>query len=167
MLMTALIAVSRSAATFLLAATLGAQSPTPAAIQKLLPLDAKIVETADLTESSGKPRALVLWMRHPERVVRQEAMGCVDWVYGDHWYGPTRVSLVDLSKPKLINTVEIRGLYAGTDDKERSFPVPFFVSNSFYYVPLANAKKEGQPMILYLRDLTGEGVAGQFVLFEY
>ena len=41
------------------------------------------------------------------------------------------------------------------------------VQNGLYYVPRVNTNKEGLPKILNLRDLTGEGVAGQFVLFEY
>jgi hypothetical protein len=41
------------------------------------------------------------------------------------------------------------------------------VQNGPYYVPRVNTNKEGLPKILNLRDLTGEGVAGQFVLFEY
>ncbi len=57
-------------------------------------------------------------------------------------------------------------MYEG-DDIEHSFPIPFLVSNGLYYVPRVNENKEGLPKILNLRDLTGEGVAGQFVLFEY
>ena len=49
----------------------------------------------------------------------------------------------------------------------QSFPIPFFVPNDFYDVPNPNSRNEGTPRILNLRDLTGEGYAGQFVLFEY
>jgi hypothetical protein len=166
-LMTAFSVVSRITASVLGAVTLVAQDSTPASIQKLLPPDAKIIETAALRGNAGKSRSLVLWMRHPERAMRQGMLGCDDFVYGDRWYGPTRLSLVDPAKLKLVNTVEIRGLNEGADDKEHGFPLPFFVSNYFYYVHLANANNEGTPKILYLHDLTGEGAQGQFVLFEY
>jgi hypothetical protein len=47
------------------------------------------------------------------------------------------------------------------------FEIPFYVSKGHYHVPPPDAKKEGKPAIMMLRDLTGEGVAGQFVLFDY
>ena len=34
-------------------------------------------------------------------------------------------------------------------------------------MPHLNEAKEGKPTLLNLRDLTGEGIAAQFVLFEY
>ena len=52
-------------------------------------------------------------------------------------------------------------------DPEDSFRVPFIVENWYYHVPQVNSKKEGLPTILNLRDLTGEGVATEFVLFMY
>jgi hypothetical protein len=41
------------------------------------------------------------------------------------------------------------------------------VSNTYYYVPQVNSKGEGKPEILKLRDLTGDGVADEFVMFMY
>lgn len=161
--------VLRGAAALLLAANLGGQSATPAWIAGLLPAEARVIETADVKVGRRTDRALVLWMLHPKRVVRSESgdLGCADWVYGDHWYGPARVSLLDLTNKRLINTIKIRGMYEGAGDKEHGFPIPFFVSNDFYYVPEVNKNKEGATEILHLQDFTGEGVAGQFVLFEY
>jgi hypothetical protein len=139
----------------------------PAWIQGLVPPDAKIIEAAELNTGTRNPRGLLLWMLHPKRVIRQGALGCSDWVYGDHWYGPSRLSLIDWRNRTLINTIEIRGLYEGTTDPEHGFPIPFHVSNDFYYVPQIDKNKGGTPKILNVRDLTGEGVLGQFVLFEY
>lgn len=159
--------VLSSSAALLLAANLAGQGVTSTSIAGLLPPEAKVIETADLKVDGKNSRGLVLWMLHPTRVVRQESgdLGCADWVYGDHWYGPTRLSLFDVTNKKLINTIEIRGMYEG--EKDHGFPIPFLVRNGSYYVPRVGPNKEGTPIILNLRDLTGEKVAGQFVLFEY
>jgi hypothetical protein len=155
------------AATCLLVASLPAQNQPSPTVQKLLPPDAKIIETANLRLGPRKARALVLWMEHAERVVRQDAGYCGDNVYGDYWMGPTRLSLFDLATSTLVNTIEIRSSYELQDDKEHVFQIPFLVSDYFYSVPTLNANEEGQPTILNLQDLTGEGIAGQFVLFDY
>jgi hypothetical protein len=115
-------------------------------------------------------------MEHPERVVLRDDPGstCVRQVYGDHWAGPTRLSLVDLAKSTLVNTLEVRSFYEQPNDlgnfssaKPGVFEIPFLVPNYHYRVPRPDAKREGKPSIMMLRDLTGEGVAGQFVLFDY
>jgi len=158
------------AATCLLAATVPAQNLPLATIQRLLPPDALIIEVADLGAAVGKPRQLVLWMQHPEKILREiDHPGesyCGDSVYGDHLYGPTRLSVIDAGKHELLNTLEIPDFFEHPGDGN-SFPTPFFVPNDFYNVPNPNSKNEGTPKILNLRDLTGEGYAGQFVLFEY
>lgn len=58
-------------------------------------------------------------------------------------------------------------MYENPENTDRSFQIPFRVSPYFYYVPEVGENKEGAPKILNLRDLTGEGVAGQFALFDY
>jgi len=158
---------ARCAATCLLVASLPAQKLPSGTIQRLLPPDAKIIETATLNTGPGKARSLVLWMEKPDSVVRQDGGYCGDDVYGDYWIGPTRLSLFDLAESTLVNTIEIRSSYELPDDKEHVFQIPFLVSNYFYSVPTLNASEEGQPQILNLQDLTGEGIAGQFVLFDY
>ena len=158
------------AATCLVVARLPGQNQPSPTVQSLLPPDAVMIETADLSVAAGKPRELVLWMQRPEKILREvDHPGesyCGDAVYGDHWYGPTRLSLVDAEKLQILNTIEVPDFFEHPGDG-RSFPIPFFVSNEFYDVPNPNSKKEGTPRILNLRDLTGEGYRGQFVLFEY
>lgn len=158
------------AAACLFASSLPAQNQPSAAVQNLLPRDAMVIETADLSAAAGKPRELVLWMQSPEKILRAvDHPGesyCGDSVYGDHWYGPTRLSLIDADKHKILNTLEVPDFFEHPGDG-RSFPIPFFVPNDFYAVPNPDAKHEGTPKILNLRDLTGEGYPGQFVLFEY
>jgi hypothetical protein len=75
-----------------------------------------------------------------------------------------------LAEQRLVHnpgTIEVRSPNEGANDSEHNFPIPFHVSNNYYRLPQIDAKNEGTPDILNLADLTGEGVAGQFVLFEY
>lgn len=139
-------------------------------IQRQLPPDALVLETAEVRVGEGKSRMLVLWMDSPRSKVRRQGhhhLGCSEFLYGDHWLGPARLTLADLDRQKIVNTVEVRGEHVGGDHAERRFPIPFRVSNHFYFVPRTNAGKQGAPKILNLRDLTGEGIEGQFVLFEH
>lgn len=89
-----------------------------------------------------------------------------DFLYGDHWFGPTFLSLVDPSKARLINTISIRPNEESPDD-DGSFAVPYFTNAGFYYVPHSDKKRMGKPLLLHLQDLTGEGIAGQFVLLDH
>jgi hypothetical protein len=168
--MTASRILVRCAATCLFVASLPAQNQPSPTVRSLLPPVATMIETADLSAAVGKPRELVLWMQRPEKILREvDHPGesyCGDSVYGDHWYGPTRLSLIDAEKHETINTIEVPDFFEHPGDRD-SFPIPFFVSNEFYDVPDRNSKNEGTPKILNLRDLTGEGYPGQFVLFEY
>jgi hypothetical protein len=156
-----------SVALVLTGANLGAQERQTHWIQHLLPPDAKVIETAHLNAGRGKTRTLVLWMLRPQTVNRPRDPSCSDLMYGDHWYGRTRLSLVDSATRTLVNTIEIQGLYEGDDQNEHAFPIPFRVGKDFYNVPAIDKNKKGIPKLLNLRDLTGEGIVGQFVLFEY
>ena len=150
-----------------LAATLSAQATPPWMLKALSP-KARVIETAVLNTGTERTRALVLWMRDPERVIRQGEWDCPGSVYGDYWRGPAWLSLVDITEERVINTIEIHGYVEAGDTKIPSVAIPIRVSNDFYYVPrVEGAANEGKPKILNLRDLTGEGVAGQFALFDY
>lgn len=145
-----------------------AAAQTPDAIQPLLQPDAQVIEKADIGAAAGKPRALVLWMIHPERHVRQLNAGyCGDGVYGDYWEGPTRLSLVDPVARRLINTVEIRDPGYGGDAPADRLRLPFLVPDYVYSVPRQSADHEGKPELLHFRDLTGDGNRLEFVLYMY
>jgi hypothetical protein len=103
----------------------------------------------------------------PQKVVRTPDTGyCGDAVYGDHWLGKTRLSLVNSADGRLLDTINIVGpCFIG--DPADSFRLPFLVPNYYYDVPHQNSKHEGKPTIMHLRDLTGDGVATEFVLFKY
>lgn len=82
----------------------------------LLPPGAQVIETATL--ATAKPRALVLWMQNPKKEMSEEPPTCIDLVYGDHWVGPIRLSLVDPSSHRLLNTVEFQGAFSLDQTKE-------------------------------------------------
>ena len=143
---------------------LAGQSTPPGSAEKLLPAGAKIIESADIHLGGGQTRTLILWMTNPERVSATWDT-CSDYVYGDHWFGPTSLSLIDASKQKLINTIRVRS--SADAENKGSFAVPFFTLDGPYHVPHPDKDKKGRPLILNLQDLTGEGTKGQFALFDY
>lgn len=145
------------------AATLAGQTPVTHGIAELLPSGARIIETARVPVHAAKARVLVLWMKAPRRVMSSWD-SAADLVYGDHWFGPAFLSLIDPSAARLLNTVTIHGHQESPDDNG-GFAIPIFTYNFSYYVPHPGKDRKGKPLLLYLRDLTGEGVAGQFVLF--
>jgi hypothetical protein len=155
--------VRRSSRVFLLIASLAsAQS-----FEGLFPVGAKLIETVDVSGLAKKHRMLVLWMVNPSRHVRTAGESyCGDAIDGDYWEGPTRLSLLDPSTSRLINSTKIE-TDSGEGKPEDSFHVPFFVPRAYYFVPNPNSNGEGVPRILHLRDLTGEGLAAQFPMFIY
>jgi hypothetical protein len=148
-----------------LTASIAGQEPLAHSVASLLPSDARVIETAQVSIRAAKTRVLVLWMSAPRRVI-SEWDSAADTLYGDHWFGPTFLSLIDPSTAKLINTVTIRPNEESSDDGD-GLSIPFFTYNFFYYVPHPDKDRKGRPLLLRLQDLTGEGVAGQFVLFDH
>jgi hypothetical protein len=147
-------------------ATLPMVSDT-AQVQRLLPPDARIIEAIDLTAIAGKSRSIVLWMLSPKQVVRRLPVGgCSDGVYGDYWYGPTRLSLADMTANIVMNTITIRKGDELNPGRSDTFNIPFAVSNQYYYVKLLNEKQEGQPTILHPRGFSDKS-AVTFPLFDY
>lgn len=147
------------------AASIAGQSLLTRGVPDLLPSDARIIETANVPVRTAKTRVLVLWMKAPRRVISAWD-SAADFLYGDHWVGPTFLSLIDPSTARLINTVKIRPNQESPDGQD-GFAIPFFTYNGFYYVPHPDKDRKGKPLLLRLQDLTGEGVAGQFVLFDH
>jgi hypothetical protein len=150
----------------LLLPTLHAQRSADA-VQKVLPPEARVIETADAAHIAGKPRVIVLWMEHPTR--HSDGFEyCGTSVEGSDFYeGPTRLSLIDSATPRLLNTVKILAPRSDSQGMEDSFSIPLVVSTGYYFVPRPNASGQGVPEILHLRDLTGEGKPAQFALFLY
>jgi len=148
----------------LLAASAMGQDHSARPVADLLPHDARIIETANVPlRDTSKQRRLVLWMSEPRRVMSTWDSAS-DFLYGDHWLGPTFLSLVEPSTSKLINTVRVR---TNSEDEEENFVLPFFTNDGFYDVPHPDTDRRGKPLLMHLRDFTGEGVAAQFVLFDH
>ena len=90
-----------------LTASIAGQTPLRHRVAELLPGDARIIETANVTIPSAKTRVLVLSIIAPRRVIcAWDYAG--DFLYGNHSFGPTFLSLIDPSTGRLINTVAIR-----------------------------------------------------------
>jgi len=146
-----------------------AQWESPEWLKAILPAQAQVIEAAEIKTLKQRSRLMVLWMLRPEKVMPPDRLerGCSEGIYGSHWSGPGRLSLVDQSSHVILNTISIQGSDFGEDRKEDRFSLPFWVSKDAYEVPHPDKNNEGTPHILKLRDLTGEGIEGQFLLFEY
>ena len=148
-----------------LTASIAGQDSLAHRVADLLPSGARIIETANVPVRTAKTRVLVLWMDTPRRFISHWD-SAADELYGNHWFGPTFLSLIDPSNDRLINTIRIRPNNESPDG-DGSFAVPFFTFNGVYYVPHPDRDGRGAPFLLRLRDLTGEGIAGQFVVFDH
>jgi hypothetical protein len=139
------------------AATLPAFSPGT-----LLPAGGMLVEYADVTAATGKPRGLILWMENPSRVeIAPGEYTCRDRTRGSHFTGPTRLSLVDLEGRQVINTIALRTPGGDAD----SFDIPYRIQPGYYSVPAIEGNNEGKPTLLDLKDWNGDGHAAEFVIF--
>jgi hypothetical protein len=133
-------------------------------VARLLPEKAMIVEQVDLSGAVDRPRALVLWMSNPQRVLRDptKEYGCSEATTGDHFSGPTRVSLIDTKQNVVLNTI---GVHRGTSSADM-FDIPFRIKPALYEVPTLDASGQGRPMILNARDYNGDGIAAEFIFYD-
>jgi hypothetical protein len=79
------------------------------ATAQVFPRGAIIVEQRTLP--SEPDRALALWMLRPERsepIPEDDPYTCPDETRGNAYHGPTRVSLINLTERRIINTINIR-----------------------------------------------------------
>jgi hypothetical protein len=139
-----------------------------------LPTDAKMLEIREVPQSAHSNRALLLWMAKPEKFPRHNFIGepdeepepytCPEDTRGWHYRGPTRVSLVDTLSGKIINTAEVKmPLIGGWQDE---FDIPYWIQPKFYTVAPPLRAGEGKPVIMDLKDFTGDGKALEFALFD-
>ena len=103
--------------------------------------------------------------KHPTDYKPDDIYTCPDETRGSYYSGPTRVSLIDSTTQRVINTVKISKTY---EDQEDSFDVPYAIRRGYYYAVPATTKKgvEAKPAIMSLKDYNGDGKALEFALFD-
>ena len=130
------------------------------------PNGAQIVETRLLSKEGYPDRMLVLWMlkptMHPFGLEPGEPYTCPDETRGSYLSGPTRVSLVDTVRRRIVNTIAIRDVW-----KKDTLDLPYKIRpERFYETTSTDPSVEGKLTIIKLGDHTGEGRALQFPLFD-
>jgi hypothetical protein len=126
-----------------------------------LPTAAVVIERAEISPEIRSNRELVLWMLPPEKHDRGVFLGnepytCPEETLSSYYSGPTRVSLIDTSARRPINTIEIR--HEGSN--EDSFDIPYRILSDFYYsVPGHPRGSEGKPELPGLHDFNGDGLS--------
>ena len=150
----------------LLTATAFAQQKTPS---YGLPAGARVIEVQSL-ESSGHPdRALLLWMVKPKRNPFSDdpdmPYTCPDETRGSAYSGPTRVSLIDATTNRVINTVKILDEHLHNKD---TFDVPYAMRENEYYHVEGEPDRIGErkARVMFLKDYNGDGKALEFALFD-
>ena len=134
-------------------------------VEARLPAGAVILERRNLPLGNQLKRALVLWMLNPKKnptgYEPDEIYTCPDHTRGSYYSGPTRVSLIDTTTGKLINTENIQLEDADVD-------VPYAIRKGYYYRVSAQARRgvEAKPTIIWLRDYNGDGKALEFAMFD-
>jgi len=133
-----------------------------------LPPRAVVIERSTIPQEIHRDRELVLWMLSPQRHDRGEFSGtnsytCPEMTLGSYYAGPTRISLMDTSADRVVNTLILRH----ADGSEDSFDVPYRILADYYYlVPGNKDGAEGKPALLALRDLNGDGLPLETAFFE-
>lgn len=129
---------------------------------KMLPSGAKVIEIRDLKVGGYPNRVLVLWMINPlDNPKTDDLYTCPEVTRGSYYSGPTRVSLVDNKKMKIINTLTIK-------NGEDSFDIPYKIREGVgpYYVGSVMPGESGTPTIMKLKDYNGDGKVLEFALFD-
>jgi hypothetical protein len=126
-----------------------------------------VIERAPIPAGVHPNRELVLWMLSPQKHDRgpyskSNPYTCPEWTLGSFYSGPTRISLIDTSTRKRINTIRLHAEFSGED----SFDVPYRILPNPYLVPGRTRGHEGKPALLQLRDFNGDGLPLQTAFFE-
>ena len=133
-----------------------------------LPADATLLETRAVPSARHAHRLLVLWMikpvKYPNTSAPDDIYTCPDQTRGSYYSGPTRVSLLDSSTNRIINTVII----SEDDGAGASFDLPYAIRRGYYYyvAPRTRRGVEAKPNIMRLQDYNDDGKALEFALFN-
>lgn len=148
----------------LLLATPDAINLEPAALG--LPPGSVVVEARRLPEPARRGRAAVVWMIAPSRNPRvdpEESYTCPEESRGHTFTGATRISLLDLTRNRVINTIQVRDVHF---PKKDSFDLPYRIHPGLYAVEQTDEHNEGVPRLLSFRDINGDGDPFECALFD-
>lgn len=132
-------------------------------LQDLFSANVQIIEEEFITNVNN--RKIVLWMIAPEKYPKtDDVYTCPETTRGSYYKGQTRVSLIDLDRMKIINTLEITSPYSDLD----KFDVPYRVKDDAgpYFVKENPKGEEGTPKIIKLRDYNQDEKELEFALFD-
>ncbi len=134
-----------------------------------LPKGALVLESKQIGPINGESRTIVIWMLNPKRnpltYKRDEPYTCPDQTRGSYYEGPARVSLLDSTSKKVINTIKVSSYDSEPDD---ILDLPYDIRRGYYYRvdKVSPRTAQGKPTIIWLRDLNGDGKALEFALYD-
>jgi len=134
-----------------------------------LPKGGVVLEARQLNSVRQPNRMLVLWMlspkKNPNNYKRDDPYTCPDETRGSYYSGPTRVSLIDSSTHKLVQTLKVVGTSEEGNDE---VDLPYAIRKGYYYsVPgKSPSGLEVKPTIMLLKDYNGDGKVLEFALFD-
>lgn len=135
-----------------------------------LPDSSIFFEYLDL-QSAGirKDRALALWIDHPMVEVATDGPVCPNDVYGmGRIMGNSALLLLDTKHKKVLQRFD----EMAADDGPRGFWAPFVIGEGeTYFCSLPDTSTDfeafGIATVLYPHDLDGDGIAAEFMFYEY
>lgn len=137
---------------------------TGAAFAQDLPKDSVVLEKVRVTPH----REMVLWMQSPTKHPREpvdEIYTCPENSRGHYYTGVTFVSLVDVQKKRVKQTLEL--ISDGAESGFNVLDLPYLIRRAGYYdVPKVDKNGEGKPVLMKLADYNGDGRRHEFALFD-
>jgi hypothetical protein len=134
-------------------------------LQDLLPENAQIIEEKNIDDKIISNRKIVIWMMNQQKNPKtNDVYTCPEITRGSYYTGLVKVSLVDLSNMKIINTVEIASPYSSINE----FDVPYQIKDDAgpYFVRETAEGREGVPVIIKLKDYNHDGRELEFAFFD-
>ena len=144
-------------------------SPHSTVSGQRLPNGSTVLEEHNLP----RHRKLVLWM--PDAVKNPNETDidfytCPTQSRGSFYSGDVRVTLVNTTTGRVLNTLHVKGTGDSVDARPTSLDpidLPYAIqSGYYYYVPNGSPKLERKPRIMNLKDYNGDGKALEFALFD-
>ena len=139
----------------------------PASSYSGLPDGAAILDQEAIPDWAHPDRRLLFWVVPPPSrpLTPQDLTGDLEYTCPDQTSGharllPARVSLVDTSARKIVNTIPVK------NSARDEYYVPLRIRRGYYYEVRRPLKRgEGEPHILALHDFNGDGKALEFAFY--